>query len=710
MSLLALLPALVFGLLLATFRAAKDAQQRPVREDGLRAVLVFGVIVVAGAEFLSLPHALTRRGAFVFWCLASAVAAVALLRRVRSGGWPSLRWSLPPGRFDRALAAGIAAAMLVLLLVALLAPPQSSDSIGYHMSRVVHWIQNGTLAHYPAHDERQLFQPPMAEILRLHLMLLTGGDRVGQLAQWLAALGSLAAVSLLAADLGAGRRGQLLAALFSVTLPIGISQASSGKNDWVAALWLLAFVHFLIAGTGLSRARPARRDDLLAAGVAMGLAFLTKLTNWFFVLPISFAVIARTPRASLRRLVPLGATALLLAVALNVPHGMRNANLYGNPFSSPVNSREMGLAKVTPATVLSVALRNAALELGTPSRDLNSVIQSATVALHGLLGVDPNDRQTSAEQFEMPPLHRVEERASNPLHLMALLACGVALAASRRLRADRARLAFLAAIGASYLIFCSVVKFQGPNLRLLLPLFMLSAALVGTVLGDVRVRWVAPLVAGCLVVTSLPWLLATEARPLSFGPGVGLFASARSDLYLARFSTLRGPYARLARLVRQTGVRRLGLVFAKRGHAVQALEYPLWVMLDDGGAPVRIEHVNVQGPSGVLARSPSFREFQPELIAFMFYDRPQERPAQSLEAAGGRYALAGIDGTVAVYALEKGGDVVWFRSLVIGDRTPGDPWQAATAQRTRAWLTARFESPRTLATATPGSPGSAQAR
>ena len=151
---------------------------------------------------------------------------------------------------DGLLICGIVTIALVLFVVAWLAPPQSSDSIGYHMSRVMHWIQNRSIAPYPTPDSPQLYQPPFAEMVRLHLYILAGGDRAGCLLQWFAAMGTLLAASLLARDLGGGRRAQIFAAVFAVTLPIGATQASSGKNGWVEALWLLSLAHFCAIAVG----------------------------------------------------------------------------------------------------------------------------------------------------------------------------------------------------------------------------------------------------------------------------------------------------------------------------------------------------------------------------------------------------------------------------------------------------------------------------
>ena len=103
------------------------------------------------------------------------------------------------------------------------------------MAQVRHWIQQQSVAHYPTHITRQLFSNPWAEFTIAHLFLLTGTDRLANSVQWFSMVGSLIAVSLIAARLGADKRGEVLAAVVAATIPMGILQASSTQNDYVTA-------------------------------------------------------------------------------------------------------------------------------------------------------------------------------------------------------------------------------------------------------------------------------------------------------------------------------------------------------------------------------------------------------------------------------------------------------------------------------------------
>ena len=63
-------------------------------------------------------------------------------------------------------------------LIAFVAPPNNYDSMTYHLGRVVHWIQNHSVQHYPTNIDRQLFMPPWAEFAITHFYLLSTDDLV----------------------------------------------------------------------------------------------------------------------------------------------------------------------------------------------------------------------------------------------------------------------------------------------------------------------------------------------------------------------------------------------------------------------------------------------------------------------------------------------------------------------------------------------------
>ena len=634
-----LLPLAALLLLATALRCRRGPEEPTLREDLLAAALILGFAVGLGTELLGAFGGIGIPGMLGFWA-AATIAAGALLagRWRRAGPPPPLRFSRP-GAGDGFLLAGIVAVALAVFVVAWLAPPQSSDSLGYHMSRVMHWIQDRSLAPYPTDDTRQLYAPPFAEMVRLHLQLLTGGDRAGGLLQWLAAAGALLAATLIARDLGGGRRAQILTALVAVTIPIGITQASSGKNGWVETLWLLTFAHFsgAVSPGGLAS---RRRRDVVAASIALGLEAMTRLTAGLFAFPLLLAAVVRTRRSDLRRMAAPVAAGGLLFAALTSPFLLRNLRVFGNPLDDPVLQASVAIPGGKLRAAVSNAIRNCAYQFGTTSPAINRAILAGVVRVHRGLGLDPYDPDTSARSFAIDPWTTVEEFAGSPIPIALLLAAGVVLAFRPDGRARR----LLASILAGYVLFCATVRWQPPNNRLLMPLLVLASPLLGVLASEILGRG-APALAAALVAAAVPFVFGVDSRPLSFEPGRGVLATPRRSLYFTRVPGMRAACEEVARSVRSAGVRNLGVVFAGSGRP----EYPLWVVLKDGGPPVRIEHVAVTNASAAFESRPPYAGFRPELVVAFAPESPGWRFDPSVSAAGAEYRLVRTSGAAACY-------------------------------------------------------------
>jgi hypothetical protein len=345
---LILLPLAVFG---AGFLVVLGGPSRGAgrgedwRGAFLKAAIAWGATVAVLSEGLSLFGGLRLPWLALGW---SAILVLLLVGGVRRGslsaGWSKLgALRIPEDRWDRGLLAGLSALVLALLMVAWIAPPNNVDSLLYHMSRVVHWIQNGSLRHYAASYHHQLFMPPWAELAMLHLRVLWGSDKPVNLVQWVSMVGSLVGVSAIARLLGADRRGQLVAAVFAATVPMGVLQATSTQNDFVVAFWAVSAAYLVC----LSFSRPLSRGELILLGVSFGLGVLTKVTFFIYGAPIGGAfLLANLRRQGVRRTALAGLGLAILGGSLNLPTWVRNITTYGGPYGPSDWSQGMLAATV----------------------------------------------------------------------------------------------------------------------------------------------------------------------------------------------------------------------------------------------------------------------------------------------------------------------------------------------------------------------------
>ncbi|HEY9651420.1 MAG TPA: hypothetical protein V6C95_12205, partial [Coleofasciculaceae cyanobacterium] len=126
------------------------------RDAILSSLVAWGIILTLITELLSLVKLLQFGWLVTIWLLLDAALIITYFRFIKAiqknsekqeGINLSTLFKSYPLSF--ALLSGVALIVALVGLVAIVAPPNHSDSMEYHMSRIVHWMQNSSVAHYP---------------------------------------------------------------------------------------------------------------------------------------------------------------------------------------------------------------------------------------------------------------------------------------------------------------------------------------------------------------------------------------------------------------------------------------------------------------------------------------------------------------------------------------------------------------------------------
>jgi hypothetical protein len=578
------------------------------REGLLAFVIILGTWTALLSETLGIFKALDRRNLAIAWGIFALVILGWIWRRrgaLGRGLVPRPRWR-ELGTLFVAIAAVYA---LILLVVALASPPNSIDSIQYHMSRAAHWAQQGSLNNFATPVERQLYMPPFAEIAILNVYLLAGSDHLVNLVQWSSMVVTLIAISLLSARLHASPKGQGMAVLFAATLPMGILQASGTLNDYVTALWVVCLANFAVK----AHMTELTRREWALAGLATGIGVLTKATFVAFALPfLVWLGISTLRRVGWGQAIRFGLLGLLLVAILNAGAWRRNLRSFDTPlgpsWAVAAHANELWSWKV----VVSNVVRGATLNLATPYGIVNGPMREAVVAFHTWIGLDANDPRTTFGEYRVKRAVN-EQHAGYPYHYLLIPVCLLLLVWRRAPKADKgdlqatgaergsAALAYAAAALAGYLLFCALYKWQLGGNRLHLPFYVAWAPAAGLALQRMRalpihprLRQAAlPAIGLLLVVTSIRPLLINPARPVipRAPDGITIWNTSRPELLFMGAPEVESAYFRLIDAARQSGCTSFGLAIV-----TQTPEYPLWALLAPPGSGVHLQHVDISAP------------------------------------------------------------------------------------------------------------------
>ncbi|HKF25740.1 MAG TPA: glycosyltransferase family 39 protein, partial [Candidatus Acidoferrum sp.] len=391
---LLLFPLAAWALLFAWARVHEPDR----RAAAMVATVWWGTCLAVITETLSSRNLVTRLGTTLAWVLASLLAFLAVAVR-RKGA----RVSLASGAIadtvalERPLKLLLAACGILLSIVmvlAFVAAPSTWDAMEYHLPRTVFWMSNHNVRFFATPDYCQLIFGPWAEYAQLHANLLWGSDRFVNFVEFFAMLGSILAASLIARQLGAGRRGQALAAIAVATIPEGILEASGPMNTWVVTFWIASTVYFLLR----SNDEPGWRNAV-CVGLSAGIAVLTKGTAYVYLPFLVAACWMAGNREAKIRFLKFAPVFLALIVAVNAPQYFRAYEFTGSPLGLPFADGGPRLHWMAdafgPQDVAANVVRNASLHIVTPSSALNGKIDRVAKAVIRAIGRDPDDPKTT---------------------------------------------------------------------------------------------------------------------------------------------------------------------------------------------------------------------------------------------------------------------------------------------------------------------------
>jgi 4-amino-4-deoxy-L-arabinose transferase-like glycosyltransferase len=167
----------------------------------------------------------------------------------------------------------------VIVVLILLVPPNNNDSMVVHLVRVGYWLQHNSFSPWNALIERQVIYPYNAQIVVLWTILMHGRDTFAAFLQFFSVLFTSLGIYAIIRQLKGTRYQAALVALFYLTFPQVVLQASTTQDDLVITCLLILGVVFLFHWLDSSY---QEWIDLCLTGLSWALALGIKPTAFYF--------------------------------------------------------------------------------------------------------------------------------------------------------------------------------------------------------------------------------------------------------------------------------------------------------------------------------------------------------------------------------------------------------------------------------------------
>ncbi len=476
--------------------------------------------------------------------------------------------------------------------------PNTTDSMVYHLPRVMYWVQDHTLYQDVIRNEHD-FMAPFAEYILIHLYLIFNGDRLLFFSQWLSFAVAIILSFLIAKQLRATSKTGMYIALFVASLPMGVMQATSTQTDMITTVMVMFSIYFALIFVKM----PSIKNSLLF-GFAVGLGILTKATFILFaIIPVGILAKALINKRRYHLLFIL--LSLLIIGIIQIRFLSQNLRIYGNFTGQKISEGGSYYINqlITPQVILSNIIRSIFLHLPVPlaRRELEDGISY----LHNIMGLSLNDPKTTYADTKfsvLPIVYPQEDIVGNPLHLIIIFIAGVMLILKRKkFKILDLRVYFYLLVVVSLVLFSAILKWQPFHSRLQMPLFIMgtisSIMILSqfnkslTILKSILILSVSLAILLIILNVSKPYIsysyfynyVKSFAPPLSDIPEAFYNRERDRQYFTARYYWYY-PYRKIMENLQRKQVESNTIAF----QLMDGFEYPLWVYLKKSNLNLRV--------------------------------------------------------------------------------------------------------------------------
>ncbi len=382
---------------------------------------------------------------------------------------------------------------LLILFQGLIYPPNNWDSMTYHLPRILHWIQNESVANFPTHIERQLYQPLFSEYLILHPILLFKGDLFSNSIQFIFLLLTVLAVVAILKEFINSKSIIFISIILCLTLPEALLQASSTQNDLVHSFFIICSIYFSIKSY-----KTLDLKNFFYLGAAIGFSLLTKAIAYvyipFILLAFGIFILLKIIKEKKPIVLANSLFIIIVIILINIGHSYRNYQVTNNIIgTTPEITKGIVFEKTSPKIIISSCIKNAALHSDTYFvGDLGNKISEKA---HLLMNFNINEPGTNVFDMKFNATSfwkNHEDTQPNFIHFIIYFLCIILFIfiSIKTKRINKIALTLLLLISFQFILFSAYLCWEPWNTRLHLPLFFEMIIFIGIVFSELQERFI----------------------------------------------------------------------------------------------------------------------------------------------------------------------------------------------------------------------------
>lgn len=485
----------------------------------------------------------------------------------------------------------------VMLVLALYTVPYNWDSMTYHLSRIMQWTQNKSVAHYAVRDIRQLTSPVLAEFINLQVYIL--GREQGNLFNLLQFTSFITNASLLyyiSKKIGVSKKFCQISVVLFISMPIAFGEALTTQVDHFSTMWLLMFVYFLLDILDVSYCLKYNKDSLWRVAVLSGCiayGYLAKPSVMFGIVffAIWLLVVCIYRKDNWKDIIVLLVISASIIVLTLLPEVLRNINSF-NAISAPVAGARQLVGTKNPIYLFVNWIKNLMMNMPNIYFDFTRQMERIVHLIAYALKVDIN-HPSIAEDGKEFYLHHAQnydhDTAINPVIVISMLLVILWLAI-RRLKKEKWLVgeifSYVAII--SFMFFCMILRWEPFVTRYMLSYLALLCPVVAFCLENIKNKKASYAATSILIFVCIVELFGLFKYHGAICRSHNEQEEPLAPHFVVRES-VKMQYIELVHLLNEEKFDSLGIYLDG-----DIWEYPIWSGLEE---KVRIENVMVNNES-----------------------------------------------------------------------------------------------------------------